>query len=223
MDPINLRPTLLEILAFLQAYIGKNGFAPSYDEIMEGTSVASKSVVSYNLKDLEQKGIIRRMPNVPRSIRILIPLQGESDGHWPVRRSRTIPLLGRISAGAPIEVPNPENREFDGSEGIDIDEALLPRKYAGRDLFALKVRGDSMIDAGVLDGDLIIVEAVSQVDNGDMAVVWFPEQGETTLKYFHRKGDRVVLKPANTALQAKDYDARMIQVQGRLVMRMHIY
>ena len=221
MTPANLTPKQLELITFLQNYIDENGFSPSYDEMVDGTSAASKSVVAYYLQSLEHCGWIGRTPRVSRSIQVLRPVPGKKPA-GPTGR-RKIPLLGRISAGTPIEVPDPDHREFVDSESVDVDASLLPRKYVGRDLYALKVQGNSMIDAGVLNGDLIVVEPVTQVDNGDMAVVWFPEQGETTLKYFYRYGDRVRLVPANAELTEKEYAARYVQVQGRLVMTMRVY
>lgn len=219
MDQRPLRPKLLELLLFIDRYIEENGFAPSYDEMVDATVARSKSVVAHYLKDLERRGWIGRTPNVSRSIQILRPVPGR--GNSADGKHRKVPFWGRISAGTPISIP--ENGERDPEEDIDVDTSLLPRKYAGRDLFALKVQGNSMIDAGVLSGDIIIVEPVPQVDNGDMAVVWFPDESETTLKYFYRKGDRIRLKPANSSFPEMEYDARTVEVKGRLVMTMRVY
>jgi repressor LexA len=131
-----------------------------------------------------------------------------------------IPVLGPIAAGTPIQVPAPgETYIGDEIDGVDIARSLLPSGEKGTDLFALKVQGESMIDAMVNDGDIVIMKRVQEARNGDMVAIWLPARDETTLKYFYKEKDRYRLQPANPTMQpiliGKD---EPLEIKGKVVL-----
>ncbi len=130
-----------------------------------------------------------------------------------------IPLMGRIVAGAPIPVPASDFSYFDAESMVDIASSLLPSGEKGGDLFALEVQGDSMIDAMVYDGDIVIMKPANEARNGEMVAVWLKDRDETTLKYFYQEKGRVRLQPANRTMQPIFIDdAFSVEVQGKVVM-----
>lgn len=194
------------ILLFMRDFLRDNAYPPSIRDIQNGCGISSTSVVDYNLKVLEKSGHIRRDREVSRAIELL-------DGHGKRQRLATVPVCGQIAAGAPIPVPGSGLIDEIG-EAIEVSEDVT----GGRnDVFALRVKGTSMVDALVNDGDLVILQAVETADNGDMVAVWLERENETTLKYLYREGDRVRLQPANSLMQPIYTDADNVHVQGRVV------
>ncbi len=211
-----MRETLTEkqqdILAFLTDYIETNGYPPSIREIGAATGIKSTSAVSYNLRRLEEMGYISRDREVPRGLRLLTlsPAGGVDDD--VVR----IPLRGRIVAGAPIPLP-PSDFSLMGDETIELTRSLLGDPTG---LYALQVQGNSMIDALVHDGDIVILRHQQRVENGEMAAVWLRDREETTLKRFYQEEDGTVrLQPANPTMQPIYIgDPGQVEVQGKVVL-----
>ena len=208
------------ILKFLEKFQSKNGFPPSIREIGENTNISSTSVVNYYLNQLVEMNFIERESNVSRGIRLLKTLEGNL-----IQTSQTItdmfsvPVIGRIVAGEPVPVPSSNFNYYDQETGIDIARSLLPTREKTEDLFALEVQGDSMIDAMVNDGDIVVMRPVTQAENGEMVAVWLLDRDETTLKYFFNENGRVRLQPANPLMKPIIIDdPAQVQVQGKVVL-----
>jgi len=197
-----------QVLDFIAGFVDEQGYCPSYDEIARGLELASLATVHKHISVLETKGYLKRGFNQSRSLELAPKYLAEQ------RRPRLtvpeIPLLGRIAAGAPVET-------------VEQRETLNFADFAGSgNTFALEVRGDSMIDDHICDGDLILVERVQQAADGDI-VVALVSGNETTLKRFYREGEMVRLQPANTALNPIVVPARDVQIQGRLLAVLRKY
>jgi repressor LexA len=193
------------ILKFMHDFIDEHDYPPSIRDIQVGCDISSTSVVDYNLKALEAKGFIKRGREVSRAIELLD--RGS-------RRSRTVPvpIIGTIAAGQPIPVPSPDNIDYDNY--FDATEDMT----RGRDnVYALKVRGTSMIDALVNDGDIVILEQTSSCDDGDMVAAWLKRENEATLKKFYREGDRIRLQPANSTMKPIFTAPDNVEVQGKVL------
>ena len=193
------------ILEFLESFIGEHDYPPSIRDIQNGCNISSTSVVDYNLKRLEEKGLIRRDREVSRAIELLNG-QGE-------RRRRTIavPLLGRIAAGIPI----PTHPDQAAPEEL---VELTEEQAGGRaNLYALRVQGTSMIDALINDGDIVVLEPREVADPGEMVAAWIEDRGETTLKRYYPEGAKVRLQPMNSTMEPIYEDADNVRVQGRVV------
>jgi repressor LexA len=213
-------------MEFLSEFQEKNGYSPSIREIGENIDVNSTSLVDYYLRQLVDQGYIERDEHISRSIRILKPL--ESAGRTmreAIRQVReamdvfSIPILGRIVASAPIPVPGSDVAYFDPESTIEIARSLLPAREKIEDLFALEVQGDSMIDAMVNDGDIVIMKHTQEARTGEMVAVWLNNNDETTLKYFYREKNRIRLQPANPTMQPIYVDnPEQVSIRGKVVM-----
>ena len=194
------------ILSFMRQFIDEHDYPPSIRDIQLGCDISSTSVVDYNLKALERQGLIRRDREVSRAIELL--------DRGGTRRSRTVavPLIGTIAAGQPIPVPSPDNIDYD-----NVFEATEDMTRGRENVFALKVRGTSMIDALVNDGDIVILEQSSTCDDGDMVAAWLKKENEATLKKFYREGDRVRLQPANTTMKPIFTTPDNVEIQGKVL------
>ncbi len=199
-----------KILEYLDERLSK-GYPPSIREIGEATGISSTSVVTYYLKQLEEWGYIERDAKFSRALRL-----NSAAGRDLVK----IPILGPIAAGTPIQVPAPgETYVGDELDGVDVARSLLPLGEKGADLFALKVRGESMIDAMVNDGDIVIMKRTEQASNGEMVAVWLPARDETTLKYFFKERDRYRLQPANPTMSPIFVNKEEpLEIKGKVVM-----
>jgi repressor LexA len=198
------------ILEYLDARLSK-GYPPSIREIGEATAISSTSVVTYYLKQLEEWGYIERDAKFSRALRLSGPT---------THSLFKVPILGPIAAGLPIQVPAPgETYIGDEIDGVDVARSLLPLGEKGTELFALKVKGDSMIDAMVNDGDIVIMKRTEQASNGDMVAIWLPRQDETTLKYFYKEKDRYRLQPANPTMGPIYVNkSEPLEIKGKVVM-----
>jgi repressor LexA len=187
------------------------GYPPSIREIGEATDISSTSVVTYYLKQLEEWGYIERDAKFSRALR----LSGSK-----TQSIFKIPILGPIAAGVPIQVPAPgETYIGDELDGVDIARSLLPVGEKSTDLFALKVQGESMIDAMVNDGDIVIMKRTGEASNGEMVAVWLPARDETTLKYFYKEKDRYRLQPANPTMGPIFVNkSEPLEIKGKVVM-----
>jgi repressor LexA len=220
------------ILEALERFQIQNGYPPSIREICEKTNISSTSVVNYYLNQLEETGYIERDGRVSRGIRLLKPLtditgsataalkQTAQAVRETVEELLHIPIAGRIVAGSPVPVPASDFSYYDADSMVDVARSLLPAKEKGSsDLFALEVQGDSMIDAMVNDGDIVIMKPAREARNGEMVAVWLNDRDETTLKYFYMENGRVRLQPANpTMLPIFVEDPSVVQIQGKVVM-----
>ena len=202
-----------KILAFLKSYQTREGYPPTIREIGEATSISSTSVVNYYLDQLEKMGEIERQRKISRGVRLA--------GNNPLGEMFKIPVAGRIVAGEPIPVPASDFNYFDAETSVDIARTLIPTSPGkSEDLFALEVDGDSMIDAMVNDGDIVIMKQTGgEAKNGEMVAVWLPERDETTLKYFYKEDDGYRLQPANPTMDAIHVDKdEALEIKGKVVM-----
>lgn len=208
---------ILEVLARFQK---QYGYPPSIREIGEKTDISSTSVVNYYLDQLEEMGYIERDGRVSRGIRLIKPV---SDGVQAVRQAvddlLRVPVVGRIFASSPVPVPSSDFSYYDAETMVDVARSLLPAREKGNDLFALEVQGDSMIDAMVNDGDIVIMKATQEARNGELVAIWLKDRDETTLKYFYLENGRVRLQPANPLMQPIFIDdPNVVEIQGKVVM-----
>lgn len=193
------------ILEFLSEFIVDKDYPPSIRDIQQGCAISSTSVVDYNLKRLEERGYIRRDREVSRAIELL-------DGSGARRRSLTVPLVGTIAAGSPIPMP-PETLPI-GYDEVSVTEAQTRGRPSA---FALRVKGTSMIDALIDDGDIVILEPTQSCDDGEMVAVWLREENETTLKKFFHEGEQVRLQPMNSTMDPIYTSPDNVEVQGRVL------
>ena len=196
------------ILEFIQAFIDEHDYPPSIRQIQEACDISSTSVVDYNLRILEKQGYIRRDREVSRAIELLEP-----GGRRP--RVVPVPIIGTIAAGQPIPVPTADTwHSHDPEETLEVSPDMVG---ARENIYALRVKGNSMIDALVNDGDIVIMEAASSARDGDMVAAWLKREQEATLKRFYREGSQVRLQPANETMQPIRTDADNVEVQGRVI------
>ncbi|MBM4415998.1 MAG: repressor LexA [Chloroflexi bacterium] len=201
--PEELSDKQRRILEFVERFLDEHDYPPSIRDIQHGCGISSTSVVDYNLKRLEERGLLRRDREISRAIQ----LAGQQR-----RRLVSVPLLGKIAAGRPI--PTPPDTVPPGYEEIEVSEEQT-RGRAGA--FALRVEGSSMIDALINDGDIVILEPTQSCDDGDMVAVWLKAENETTLKRFYHEGARIRLQPMNTSMQPIYTAADNVEVQGRVL------
>ena len=198
-----------QILDFIREFITDNGLPPTIRDIQHACGISSTSVVDYNLHKLREGRFLNRRPDVARGIELLDEL-GQ-----PVSGPPKVQIVGAIAAGLPIPVFSTEDSassaEFDT---IEVTPDL--QKRFGR-LFALTVRGTSMIDALIDDGDVVIIKPGQQAENGDMVVAWLKSEEEATLKRFYLEGDRVRLQPANRQMEPIYCSADNVEIHGRVV------
>ncbi|MGB7339198.1 MAG: transcriptional repressor LexA [Phototrophicaceae bacterium] len=205
------------ILKFMHDYMQDNGFPPTIREIGVATDINSTSVVNYNLNKLVDAGYLDRSDRVSRGLRLIANVPGKTEKR--VRASdvmERIALIGKIAAGQPIEVPEDIAHNIDEDDMLDIPPFLLGGVDAS-EVFALEVEGDSMIDAMISEGDIVLLRHTQTAKNGDMVAVWLPEKGETTLKYFYKEGARIRLKPAHPTMDDIFVDARNCEVRGKVL------
>jgi repressor LexA len=192
-----------EILDYLSEFIQQHGYAPSLEEIGRRFSLSSLATVHKHLTNLQEKGFIRRSWNRSRSVELL----AAPTGH----RALELPMLGYVAAGVPIEAVTT-------AETIAVPEDLAGR----RESYVLRVKGDSMIDEQIRDGDFVVVEDRKSADNGEM-VIALVRGTDVTLKKFYRENGRVRLQPANPSMQPLWFDPSQVQVQGVVVGMMRKY
>ncbi|MDG5494677.1 transcriptional repressor LexA [Niveispirillum sp. BGYR6] len=228
-----------ELLIFINEKLNEGGVSPSFDEMKDALGLKSKSGIHRLITGLEERGFIRRLPHRARALEVLrlpeppVPraakaaaapvaaeskfkpnvIRGDFRGALPGRSANgndaeavSLPLYGRIAAGLPIEAMR------DSSASIEVPATLL----ATGDHYALEVAGDSMVEAGILDGDTVIIQRCDMAENGTIVVALVDEQ-EVTLKRLRRKGNSIALEPANPSYETRVFGADRVNVQGRLV------
>jgi repressor LexA len=197
------KPEIREkILEYIRYFFDERGYAPTVRDIMKGCSISSTSLVQYHLNILEKEGQIRRDPEVFRSIQLVE--KGIVD----------VPLLGTIAAGAPIPVPNSDAWVNSPEEILRITADMVGNK---RNIYALKVKGTSMLDALINDGDIVIMEVKQTAEDGEMAAVWLKNEQEVTLKKIYRESGQIRLQPANSKMKSIYTSPENIEVQGKVV------
>jgi len=234
----------LDLLDFIQTRLQRDGVPPSFDEMKEALDLRSKSGIHRLITALEERGFIRRLAHRARAIEIVkLPdalmgkhgldavagqtgfsprvIDGDRPASSPPPQAKPVqtieaielPVMGRIAAGVPIEAISHM------SHSVTVPSAML----SGRgEHYALEVRGDSMIEAGINDGDVVVIRETSVADNGDIVVALVEDQ-EATLKRFLRRGDTIALEAANPAYETRVYPDHMVKVQGRLVGLIRTY
>ena len=196
------------ILVYIRDFINEHDYPPSIRQIQEACDIGSTSVVDYNLRILERLGYIRRDREVSRAIELLL-----AGGRHP--RVVPVPIIGAIAAGQPIPVPSPDTwRSFDREETIEVSPEMIGHR---EQVYALRVKGSSMTDALVNDGDIVLMQATSTARDGEMVAAWLKREQEATLKKFYREGQRVRLQPANEAMEPIYTEAGNVEVQGRVI------
>jgi len=196
------------IIEFIRRFLVDRGYPPSIRDMVAGCGISSTSVVDYNLNILEKEGYIRRHPEVSRGIELL-------DRSVAVQSRVQVPIIGQIAAGEPIPVPTPDTWDVTASaETLEVTEDLTQ----GRDgVYALRVQGSSMVDALINDGDIILMQYVNVVENGEMAAIWLKAEKEATLKKFYGESGRIRLQPANSQMQPIYAEPDNVEVQGRVI------
>ncbi len=203
----------VRILAFIRRYLAEHNYPPTIREIGKDVGIPSTSVVKYNLERLQDKGYIERSEEVSRGLRLKDgPSLAAALGSLAPRLVE-IPKLGIISAGTPIAAYGQQEDPFAG-DTLTLTAELVPE---GRSLYTLQVKGDSMIDALVYDGDWVIIQHQQTAERGEMVVAWLRDREETTLKYYYPDGETVELRPANPAYQPIPVPADQLEIQGKVV------
>ncbi|EAQ34075.1 LexA repressor [Nitrobacter sp. Nb-311A] len=220
-----------ELLRFINERLKESGVPPSFDEMKDALDLRSKSGIHRLITALEERGFIRRLPNRARAIEViklpeLAASGGGRRGFTPsviegnlgkVRRNSggsvedgerpvAVPVMGRIAAGTPIEALQTCSHTI----------SLPPDMLGTGEHYALEVRGDSMVEAGILDGDLALIQRNQTADTGDIVVALIDDE-EATLKRFRRRGASIALEPANTAYEVRILPPNRVQIQGRLI------
>jgi len=204
-----------KILDYIRKFIATRNYSPSVRDIQEGLSISSTSVVDYNLKGLEERGLIQRDKGISRAIKLI-----EAETRAKAPAEFRIPMaLTPIAAGSPIPVMQDVLTATDGIDTIDVSEALLGRHVAHVDqLYALKVKGRSMIDAFINDGDIVIILSQNTATVGQTVVAWLREEQEATLKkYYPETQGRIRLQPANETMDPIYTTAENLEIKGRVV------
>lgn len=211
-----------ELLHFIQERLDTSGISPSFEEMKEALGLKSKSGIHRLISALEERGFLRRLPNRARALEVLkvpeaakspaparenvVPLRKSPPAMRPIAANDIVevPLHGKIAAGVPIEA-------FEDHNNLAVPAALL----GAGEHYALEVSGDSMVEAGIFDGDYALIQKASTAREGDIVVALVDGQ-DATLKYFRREGQMIRLDPANSAYEPQRYPAERVIVQGRL-------
>ncbi|WP_299953235.1 transcriptional repressor LexA [uncultured Roseobacter sp.] len=227
----------LDLLEFIHKRVQRDGVPPSFDEMKEALDLRSKSGIHRLITALEERGFIRRLAHRARAIEIVklpeslggaattgfaprvidgdrpdVPMPANAQPVSPVAATE-VPLMGRIAAGVPIEAINQR------SHSVAVPGQMIS---GSGEHYALEVRGDSMVDAGINDGDVVVIKETNVADNGDI-VVALVEDHEATLKRFMRKGSTIALEAANPAYETRIFNDDQVKVQGKLVGLIRTY
>jgi len=196
------------IIDFIHRFLLDRGYPPTVRDIQSGCGLSSTSVVAYHLNILETEGYLYRHPEVSRGIELLT-------------RSLTslpqvqVPIIGQIAAGEPIPVPAPDT--WDVTAAAETLEVTTDLTRGRRGIYALKVKGLSMVDALINDGDIVLMQYVNVVENGEMAAVWLKAEKEVTLKKVYIEPARIRLQPANSQMQPIYTEPSNVEIQGRVI------
>jgi len=196
------------IIDFINSFLADKGYPPTIRDIVTGCGISSTSVVAYNLDILRREGYIRRHPEVSRGIELLARSPALGD-------LLQVPIIGYIAAGEPIPVPTPDTWDVTASsDTLEVPKNLTQGK---KEVYALKVKGTSMVDALINDGDIVLMQYVNVVENGEMAAVWLKGEKEATLKEVYVEPERIRLQPANSQMQPIYTEPDNVEIQGRVI------
>ena len=195
------------ILGFIANFLEEQGYPPSVRDIQHGCDISSTSVVDYNLNILQREEYIRRSPEIARSLELL--RGGKSDAS-----TTQIPVVAHIAAGQPLPDLSPPARHTDPLEIVEVATNIL---NGASDAYALRVSGSSMVDALIMDGDIVIVKPSDTVKNGDTVVAWLKEENEATLKRFYDEGDHIRLQPANSQMKPIYVAPDNLDIMGKVI------
>lgn len=197
-----------KILNFIRSFLETQAFPPTVRDIVRGCGISSTSVADYNLAILEREGYLKRHREVSRGIELLGVTSSKA-------QRAAIPLVGTIAAGQPIPVPSVESWNIAASaDTIEVPTQLVGGK---ENVYALKIKGLSMIDALINDGDIVLMQATSTVENGQMAAVWLKSEKRATLKKVFISPDKIRLQPANSQMKPIYADPQDCEIQGRVI------
>lgn len=202
-----------DILDFIEDFIGENGYPPTIRDIGAAVEIPSTSVVNYNLNKLVREGYLERSKKVSRGL-MLIKDEHQEPKETSVRSANEVfevPMVGQIVASRPLEF-----FEYHDDETVEIPPTLL-NKVPQDQVYALRVKGHSMIDAMVDDGDIVILQRQETAQDRDMVAVWLEDSGATTLKYFFHAGEKIRLQPANPTMDPIFVDPKYVKIQGRVL------
>lgn len=205
---MNLSERQQRILEFIRRYSAEQHRPPTIREIAQAVGISSTSVVNYNLNILERQGYITRSREISRGIQLA---REEAPRAAPVR----IPIVGVIVASAPVPIPDSDFAMLGEDEVVELTRDIVSDEPG---LYALEVRGNSMVDALIHDGDLVIMRHQKEAQNGDLVAVWLKDEKETTLKRFYRERDRVRLQPANPTMEPIYVHPANVEIQGKVVL-----
>ena len=198
-----------KILHYIEEFFAKHGYWPAIRDIQTDLKISSTSVVAYNLKALQDKGKINRQGKVSRGITLPKSLSPAL-----IIPTNQVPLLGTITAGQPL--PDPEQVDAESAEKVDVPLDLATADKL-KDVYALKVRGQSMIDALIDDGDIVLLRRQEPANNGDMVAAMLVDENAVTLKKFYHDAGRIRLQPANSTMQPIFTTPDNVRIQGRVV------
>ncbi len=205
-----------KMLEFIRGFLKDHPYPPSVREIQLGCAISSTSVVDYNLHILRREGYIKRSPDISRGIELLDVSKGRAA---IAPGSISIPVLGAIAAGEPL-MAFPDSATADAVETIDLPTSLIPKTDS---LFALRVKGQSMIEDLIDDGDVVLFQRRDTAQPGEMIAAWLKERQEATLKRFYPEGEKVRLQPANSSMSPTYVDASDVEIQGVVVGVIRMY
>jgi len=199
------------IVDFIRDFSAKRKYPPTIREIGQAVGITSTSVVNYNLEALERRGYVERDREKSRGIKLV----GDAVTLDNTTATVRVQVMGRIAAGEPIPVPD-TNFHILGEEAIELTRELLPADLSN--IYALQVRGNSMVDAMIGDGDIVIMQHRREAANGDLVAVWLKDREETTLKRFYLERGRVRLQPANPTMSPIFAQPDNVEIQGKVVL-----
>ena len=196
------------MVEFIRQYTTDHRYPPTIREIGKAAGISSTSVVNYNLNILEREGLIIRNREISRGIQ----MSGVSQA---MREFVRIPVLGVIVASAPVPIPDSDFSMLGEEEAIELTRDIVKDEEG---IYALQVRGNSMVDALIHDGDLVVMKHQKEAHNGDLVAVWLKSEKETTLKRFYREKDRVRLQPANPTMEPIYVHPANVEIQGKVIV-----
>jgi repressor LexA len=203
-----LTPMRRQILEFIASCQRERGFPPTIREIGEEVGLSSSATVANHISVLKDAGYIEKNPQQPRTLTVRLDMANPA----PEQHIRHIPLVGDIAAGTDVLAVESTHEMMS-----------MPEQFAGRgDSFVLQVRGDSMIDAGILSGDFIVVQRERTANSGEIVVAGIPG-GEATVKRFFSQGSRIILQPENSTMQPMDFDSHDVEIYGRVISVLRHY
>nr|MBC7245770.1 transcriptional repressor LexA [Chloroflexota bacterium] len=211
---MDLSPRQKNILDFIRKFVQENGYPPTIREIGRAANISSTSVVNYNLNILQAKGYIQRDREISRGVKLVgrSTLEQELVFDQDIVR---VPVLGRIVASEPVPIPDETFSPLDVDESIALTRDIVQEQGP---IYALQVKGDSMIDALIYDGDIVIMKAQKEAQNGDLVAAWLKTEKETTLKRFYWESkNRVRLQPANPNLDPIYVHPANLEIQGKVI------